>query len=89
MRYQEAEHCGDGFVGEDSEEDAERVTRLTLWKSLRCASLKLWDKDRQELIGFRALREDALSKAGVGGGLRQGRPVLQGAFRSRILAAQR
>ncbi|MGH9381453.1 MAG: fatty acid desaturase [Thermoanaerobaculia bacterium] len=32
------------------------VTRLRLWESLRCARYKLWDEDRQRLIGFRPLR---------------------------------
>jgi omega-6 fatty acid desaturase (delta-12 desaturase) len=26
--------------------------RLTLWNSLRCARLKLWDEDAQQLVGF-------------------------------------
>jgi omega-6 fatty acid desaturase (delta-12 desaturase) len=29
------------------------VTRLTLFKSLRCARLTLWDEDRRRLVGFR------------------------------------
>jgi omega-6 fatty acid desaturase (delta-12 desaturase) len=29
--------------------------RLTLWSSLRCARLKLWDEDSGKLIGFREL----------------------------------
>jgi len=41
----------------------QRVTRLTFFKSLRCANLKLWDEDRQELIGFKGLREVVLSQA--------------------------
>jgi omega-6 fatty acid desaturase (delta-12 desaturase) len=34
----------------------QRVTRLTLGRSLRCARLKLWDEERRALIGFRELR---------------------------------
>lgn len=30
----------------------QRVTRLTLRQSLRCARLKLWDEDRRALVGF-------------------------------------
>jgi len=44
--------------------EMQRVTRLTFLKSLRCANLKLWDEDRQELIGFKGLREaEMLSQA--------------------------
>ena len=32
------------------------VTQLTLWASLKCARLKLWDEERRKLIGFRQLR---------------------------------
>jgi omega-6 fatty acid desaturase (delta-12 desaturase) len=30
----------------------QQVSRLTLWQSFRCASLKLWDEDQQKLVGF-------------------------------------
>lgn len=40
--------------------EMQRVTRLTFLKSLRCANLKLWDEERQELIGFKGLREAGL-----------------------------
>jgi omega-6 fatty acid desaturase (delta-12 desaturase) len=30
----------------------QQVTRLTFWKSLKCARLKLWDEEKQKLIGF-------------------------------------
>jgi acyl-lipid omega-6 desaturase (Delta-12 desaturase) len=33
-----------------------RVTKLTVWGSLRCARLKLWDPESRRLIGFRELR---------------------------------
>jgi acyl-lipid omega-6 desaturase (Delta-12 desaturase) len=39
--------------------ELQRVTRLTLGRSFRCAGLKLWDEERRELVGFRA----ALSRA--------------------------
>ncbi len=32
------------------------VTRLTIWSSLKCARLHLWDPDGQRLISFRQLR---------------------------------
>jgi acyl-lipid omega-6 desaturase (Delta-12 desaturase) len=43
--------------------EMQRVTRLTLGQSLRCAGLKLWDEERQELVGFRALRAGVESQA--------------------------
>jgi len=33
----------------------QRVTRLTLRQSLRCARLRLWDEERRAMIGFREL----------------------------------
>ena len=33
-----------------------QVTRLTLFASLRCARLKLWDEEGRRLVGFRHLR---------------------------------
>lgn len=33
------------------------ATRLTFWKSLRCARLRLWDEETRQLIGFRELAE--------------------------------
>ncbi|MEM7479649.1 MAG: fatty acid desaturase [Acidobacteriota bacterium] len=43
------------------EENAElrRVTHLTLWESLACARLRLWDEERRLLVGFRELRRPA------------------------------
>jgi len=38
--------------------------RLTLWSSLRCASLKLWDEESQRMVGFAALRRRAAQAAG-------------------------
>ena len=37
--------------------ELEPVTRLTVWQSLKCARLKLWDEQRRKLIGFREIRE--------------------------------
>lgn len=34
----------------------ERVKRLTFWKSLHCARLKLWDEKAGRLVSFRGLR---------------------------------
>jgi omega-6 fatty acid desaturase (delta-12 desaturase) len=31
------------------------VTRLTLWQSLRCGALKLWDEEQQKLVGFQSV----------------------------------
>ncbi len=36
--------------------ELQQVTRLTFWKSLKCARLKLWDEERRKLVGFRHLR---------------------------------
>ncbi len=35
--------------------ELQQVTRLTLWDSLKCARLKLWDEERKKLVGFRHL----------------------------------
>jgi omega-6 fatty acid desaturase (delta-12 desaturase) len=35
----------------------QEAPRLTLWSSLRCAGLKLWDEDSRRMIGFRRLRQ--------------------------------
>jgi len=35
--------------------ELQQVTRMTLLGSLKCASLKLWDEERKELVGFRQL----------------------------------
>ena len=37
--------------------------RLTLWSSLRCARLKLWDEQRKKLIRFRELRDSIAAAA--------------------------
>jgi omega-6 fatty acid desaturase (delta-12 desaturase) len=36
--------------------ELQRVTRLTILSSLRCARLHLWDEDEGRLVGFRQLR---------------------------------
>jgi acyl-lipid omega-6 desaturase (Delta-12 desaturase) len=35
----------------------QRVTRLTLWQSVKTFRLTLWDEDARRLVGFRELRE--------------------------------
>jgi omega-6 fatty acid desaturase (delta-12 desaturase) len=35
--------------------ELQQVTRLTLWGSLKCARLKLWDEERRKLVGFQHL----------------------------------
>ncbi len=35
--------------------ELQQVTRLTLWDSLKCARLKLWDEERRKLVGFQHL----------------------------------
>jgi omega-6 fatty acid desaturase (delta-12 desaturase) len=39
------------------------VGRLTLWQSLSCLRLALWDEDAERLIGFRGLRQMAPAAA--------------------------
>lgn len=34
-----------------------KISRLTLWQSLRCVNYTLWDEDAQRLISFAALRK--------------------------------
>jgi omega-6 fatty acid desaturase (delta-12 desaturase) len=33
--------------------ELQEVLRITLWNSLKCARLKLWDEEKQKLVGFR------------------------------------
>ena len=40
----------------EENEELQQVTRLTLWGSLGCARLKLWDEDGRRMIGWRGLR---------------------------------
>lgn len=37
--------------------EMQRVTRIKLWESFRCAKLKLWDEENRTLIGFRQLEQ--------------------------------
>lgn len=39
------------------------VPRLTLWSSIKCAQLALWDSEHRRLISFRKLREIMTEKA--------------------------
>jgi omega-6 fatty acid desaturase (delta-12 desaturase) len=39
--------------------EMQRVTRLTLRESLRCARLRLWDEDKRTMVGWRELRQTA------------------------------
>ena len=44
----------------DENPELQRVTRLTLWQSLRCVFYKLWDEEHRRLVGYgyvRRLRE--------------------------------
>jgi acyl-lipid omega-6 desaturase (Delta-12 desaturase) len=36
----------------DANPELQRVTRLTLWDSLSCASLRLWDEEESEMVGL-------------------------------------
>lgn len=38
------------------------VNRLTVWESLKCASLALWDDGERKLLSFRAIRKMTASK---------------------------
>ncbi len=46
-----------------------KISRLTLWQSLRCVNYTLWDEDAQRLISFGALRKQVAGKprGGVSG----------------------
>jgi omega-6 fatty acid desaturase (delta-12 desaturase) len=37
--------------------ELQRVTQLTLWQSLRCVSLTLWDEQQRKLVPFSRLRD--------------------------------
>ncbi len=39
--------------------DLQKVTRLTLLKSLKCVTLSLWDEEREKLVGFSAVSAGA------------------------------
>ena len=43
--------------------EMQRVTRLTIWESLKCARLKLWDAESGRLVSFSQLRQ--LHRAGA------------------------
>jgi omega-6 fatty acid desaturase (delta-12 desaturase) len=36
----------------DANPELQRVARLTLWSSLSCVSLKLWDEEKSEMVGL-------------------------------------
>jgi omega-6 fatty acid desaturase (delta-12 desaturase) len=40
----------------DEVPELQRVTRLKLWGSWKCASLKLWDPEQRKLVGFSHLK---------------------------------
>jgi acyl-lipid omega-6 desaturase (Delta-12 desaturase) len=40
----------------DENPELQRVTRLTLWHSLQCVFLKLWDEERARLVGYGSVR---------------------------------
>ena len=51
--------------------ELQEVSRLTLWRSLGCVRLALWDEDKRRLVSFRETRV----AQGSGNSIRQGRPV--------------
>jgi omega-6 fatty acid desaturase (delta-12 desaturase) len=48
----------------DENPELQRVTRLTLWQSLRCIFYKLWDEEHGRLVGYGYVRR--LRAAGGG-----------------------
>lgn len=46
--------------------EMQRVTRIKLRESFRCARLKLWDEETRTLIGFRALKERLAGREAAG-----------------------
>jgi omega-6 fatty acid desaturase (delta-12 desaturase) len=45
--------------------ELQKVTRLGLRQSLRCAKLKLWDEERRRVVGWRAVEERAEAPLGA------------------------
>ncbi len=43
----------------DENPEFQKVTRLTLWSSLKCIRLALWDEDSKKLVGFHQLNPAA------------------------------
>jgi omega-6 fatty acid desaturase (delta-12 desaturase) len=39
----------------------QQVARLTLWESLSCASLKLWDEDKSEMVGLSQIKRPTIA----------------------------
>ena len=52
--------------------ELQSVTRITLWQSIRCASLALWDEQTRMLVPFRKGRGQGPRAAGLGGAPRYG-----------------
>jgi omega-6 fatty acid desaturase (delta-12 desaturase) len=48
-----------------AEPQLREVVTLGLWQSLRCASLKLWDEDRQRLVTFAAAHSEIPKHGGI------------------------
>jgi len=51
----------------DDNPDLRRVTRLTLWNSLQCIFLKLWDEERARLVGYGSARRLRAARAAAQG----------------------
>ena len=47
-----------------SSPDLQKLNRLTLWQSIKCVNYKLWDEERNMLVGFEALRNRPMLMAG-------------------------
>ncbi len=43
----------------DNNPELQDVVELTLWSSLGCANMKLWDESQRKMVGFKAAREPA------------------------------
>ena len=49
----------------DASPALQAVPKMTVWRSLRCAGLKLWDEERGEMVGFRQVRRVAVACSGT------------------------
>jgi len=55
--------------------ELQQVTRITLWRSLKCIRLKLWDEYHQRMVGFRDLRRLGNPSVPVGVSIEGPRPL--------------
>ena len=47
----------------DENPELRQVTRLSIWESVKCLQLGLWDEDARKLVSFREARESVRQPA--------------------------